>query len=198
MKLTRIVKIITLINVLAFLLAYAQDYAFYNTFALWANTPLERPFQYVTHMFLHAGIGHIVINMLVFLSFGPMVEKFFGEKKFILFYLLSGLGAAFLHIFLTGSEGPMVGASGAIFGVVAAAAIIQPNLTVYLFFLIPVKAKWIVPAIVIFEIVSGISAGPEDHVAHFAHVGGALAGGMFFIGNKFIGSDGNLRATRRS
>lgn len=183
--LTRVVKIITLINVIAFILAYSQDYAFYDTYALWACTELERPFQYITHMFLHANLAHIILNMLVFLSFGTMVEEYFGEKKFIIFYLLSGLGAAFFYI-LTGHQGPMVGASGAIFGVIAAAAIIKPNLIVYLFFLIPVKAKWIVPLIVLFEIYSGLTAGPDNHVAHFAHVGGAITGGLFLIGNRLI------------
>jgi len=186
MKLTKTVKQITFLNVLIFIISYAMDYSFFDQFALFPNnSELYQPYQYLTHMFLHASPAHIIFNMLAFLSFGSDVEKFFGRNKFILFYLLSGLGAAFLHIIVTGSQSPMVGASGAIFGVLLMAAILNPEQKFYLFFIIPIKAKIIIPLILIFELYMGFTY-PGDHIAHFAHLGGALTGGLFYLGNKFI------------
>ena len=186
MKLTQTVKQIALLNVIIYIISYAMDYSFFDQYALFPNgSELFQPHQYITHMFLHASPAHIIFNMLAFLSFGSDVEKFFGRNKFILFYLLSGLGAAFLHIIVTGSQSPMVGASGAIFGVLAIAAILNPEQKFYLFFILPVKAKIIIPLILIAELYFGLMY-PSDHVAHFAHIGGALTGTLFFFGNKLI------------
>ena len=175
-------KKILWINIIVHILAHYSDIPF-DHFALWPNTEFERPYQYITHMFLHASFTHILFNMLAFLSFAPMVEKHFGSRNFLIFYLLSGLGAAFLHIYVTGSEIPMVGASGAIFGVLIVSAILEPDLKVLLFFIIPLKAKWIVPLVLIGELYFGIMT-PGDHIAHFAHLGGALTGGLYFLINK--------------
>jgi len=186
MKLTKTVKQIALLNVMIFIISYAMDYSFFDQFALFPNgSELYQPYQYLTHMFLHASPAHIIFNMLAFLSFGSDVEKFFGRNKFVLFYLLSGLGAAFLHIIVTGSQSSMVGASGAIFGVLLMAAILNPEQKFYLFFVLPIKAKIIVPLILVAELFIGIMY-PGDHIAHFAHIGGALTGGLFYLMNKFI------------
>ena len=175
-------KKILWINIIVHILAHYSDISF-DHFALWPNSELERPYQYITHMFLHANFAHILFNMLAFLSFAPMVEKHFGPKNFLIFYILSGLGAAFLHIYVTGSESPMVGASGAIFGVLLVSAILEPEMKIWLFLFIPLKAKWVVPLILIGELYFGFMT-TGDHIAHFAHLGGALAGGLFIIGNK--------------
>jgi membrane associated rhomboid family serine protease len=125
-------------------------------------------------MFLHANFLHILFNMLVFISFAPMVEKFLG-KGFPYFYILAGIFAASLNIITTNSETAMIGASGAVFGVLAASALIEPNNKVYLFFIpIGVKIKWVLPVILAVELFSGVYL--DDNVGHFAHIGGALYG----------------------
>ena len=185
MKLTETVKQIALLNLIIFIISYAMDFSFYDQFALFPNGELFQPHQYITHMFLHASPAHLIFNMLAFLSFGSVVENYFGRNKFIVFYLLSGLGAALLHIVVTGSQSPMVGASGAIFGVLAIAAILNPEQKFHLFFIIPIKSKIIIPLILGVELYFGLMY-PGDHVAHFAHIGGALTGTLFYLGNKFI------------
>ena len=186
MKLTKIVKQIALLNVIIFIISYSMEFSFYDQFALFPNgSELFQTHQYITHMFLHASPTHIIFNMLAFLSFGSNVENFFGSNKFIVFYLLSGLGASFLHIIITGSQSPVVGASGAIFGVLLIAAILNPEQKFYLFFILPIKAKIIIPLILISELYFGLMY-PTDHIAHFAHIGGSLTGGLFYLGNKFI------------
>lgn len=186
MKLTETVKQIALLNVIIFIISYAMDFSFYDQFALFPNgSELFQPHQYITHMFLHASPAHLIFNMLAFVSFGSIVETHFSRNKFLIFYLLSGLGAAFLHIVVTGSQSPMVGASGAIFGVLVIAAILNPEQKFYLFFIIPIKAKVIIPLILGVELYFGLMY-PGDHVAHFAHLGGALTGTLFYLGNKFV------------
>lgn len=159
------------------------DFSFYDQFALFPDA--GQPHQYITHMFLHAGFTHILFNMLAFLSFGSDVENYFGRNKFIVFYLLSGIGAALLHIILTGSQSPMVGASGAIFGVLAASAIIHPEQKFYVFFILPIKAKWIMPILITIELYLGIMYS-DSNIAHFAHIGGAITGTLFLLINKYL------------
>ena len=88
-------------------------FPFYQLFALFPQEGFM-PHQLITHQFLHGGILHLAFNMLALISVGALVEDYFGRARFILFYLLSGLGAAFLHMFMINSSVPMVGASGAL------------------------------------------------------------------------------------
>ncbi len=141
-------------------------------------------YQLITHMFVHGGFFHIIFNMLAFVSLAPAVESYYGKNKFLIFYLLSGLGAAFLHMFFMNSDIPMVGASGAIFGIVALFAILNPN-TKLIIFPIPIgiKAKYLVSFFIGLEIFLSIIS-VNDHVAHLAHVGGALTGLALYFLNK--------------
>lgn len=141
-------------------------------------------YQLITHMFLHGGIFHIIFNMIALVSIVPAVESYYGKNKFLIFYLLSGLGAAFLHMFFMNSDIPMVGASGAISGMVAIFAILNPN-TKLIIFPIPIgiKAKYLVSFFIGLEIFLSIIA-VNDHVAHLAHVGGALTGLVLYFLNK--------------
>jgi membrane associated rhomboid family serine protease len=172
---TKIVKQILLINIIAFIFQslLTNSDPWFVSLALWPTTSeYIQLHQWITHMFLHANFAHIFFNMLVFISFGSTVENFLG-KRFIWFYLFAGLFAAGLHTIITNPEVPMIGASGAVFGVLAACALIKPDTKVYLFFIpIGIKIKWILPVILAIELFSGLYS--NDNVGHFAHLGGAI------------------------
>lgn len=163
-----------------------------------------QPYQIITHMFMHGGIAHIFFNMFALLSFGAVLERVWGEKRFLLFYLITGFGAVVLHMGVqmliiynaTGYVDPSVqqleaagnvaiieyltrtvGASGAIFGLLTAFAMLFPNTELMLLFIpFPVKAKYFVPIYIAIELYLGIARYGGDNIAHFAHLGGALFG----------------------
>lgn len=159
------------------------------------------PHQLLTYMFMHGNFGHLFFNMFALWMFGNTLENIWGSKRFLLFYVLCGLGAGLMqegvqyieyvttlsnyqNVNMGGSIVPMseylnymttVGASGAIYGLLLAFGIMFPNSLIYLYFAIPIKAKWFVIAYAVIELLSGIfSSG--DQVAHFAHLGGMLVG----------------------
>lgn len=160
-----------------------------------------QPFQIVTHMFMHADIGHLFFNMLTLFFFGPMVEYIWGARRFLIYYLACGLGAWAIHTGVMWWElshkgidpvdwnGATLGASGAIFGVLTAFAYLFPDRVISLIFPpISLKAKYFVPIMAAAELFYGIR-GAGTGVAHFAHVGGALVG--FLIIKIFYPSDQN-------
>lgn len=206
-----------------------------------------RPWQYLTYMFMHGSIEHILFNMLALWMFGYILENFWGTRRFLCFYLICGLGAGLVHtavIWLTstpvlhaindyaatpspdaliavcnehfrnivnpqwvaqvtnawrsGLESnvdfgymttnalldlyntriigiPTVGASGAIYGILLAFGMMFPNERIYLYFLVPIKAKWFVIGYAVVELITGVM-GTNDGIAHFAHLGGMLFG----------------------
>jgi membrane associated rhomboid family serine protease len=144
-----------------------------------------RPFQFVTSMFLHGSIGHIFFNMFTLFSFGTMLERVWGSKRFLIFYLTCGLLAGIAQQ-LVGNFGAVLGASGAIMGLMAAFAYLFPNTELMLMFIpVPIKAKYMVAIIVALDLFGGYASHPADNVAHFAHLGGALAGFILvYIWNK--------------
>lgn len=145
-----------------------------------------QPYQIATHMFAHAAytpgggviIYHILLNMYALWMFGRILENVWGPKRFLLFYLISGVGAAVVHLlvtYLAGQYDSAVGASGAIMGLFAAFGYLFPNTEMYILFIpVPIKAKWVVLGFVAYDLISGFTGG--DDVAHFAHLGGALTG----------------------
>jgi membrane associated rhomboid family serine protease len=163
----------------------------YHTFSL-QEMGLFNPIQIFTYMFLHSGTRHIFSNMFGLFMFGPMLESFLGSKRFLILYIVSGVGACLLHggislyeisqIPIDSAEYtimmsiPMVGASGAIFGMLGAFARLFPNTEMIIFPLpIPVKAKYLVSLYALFEIFSGLY-NVMPGVAHFAHIGGLIFG----------------------
>ena len=180
---TPIIKKIFWANILAFIFTLLfSDFTILN-FALWSGEEF-RPWQFITHQFLHGGFMHIIFNMLALISIGPSCEEFLGERKFPYFYLICGFGAALLHMSLINSNVPMVGASGALFGLLTLFSLINPNDKLYLFFIpIGIKAKYLVTGLIILEIFLGIYS-KGDGVGHWAHVGGALTGLLLFFVNK--------------
>lgn len=230
-KLTDTVKHLLIINVLMFIgtMAIGNGQLFFQYFALYfPKNDLFQPWQILTHMFMHGGLMHIFFNMFALWMFGTAVEQIFGSKKFIVFYILSGLGAATLQLafmyfqfnsnldtllaeglnkseilnilnqgryntrweailgevnlgeFVRAFNTTMVGASGAIMGVLVAFGMLFPNSKLMLIFLpIPIKAKYFIPGIIILDLISaltGQSFFSPSNTAYIAHVGGALTG----------------------
>ncbi len=159
------------------------------------------PFQLVTYMFMHGNFAHLFFNMFALWMFGNTLENIWGPNRFLLFYFICGIGAGLIQELvqyiqyattLQGYENvriaanqiiPMseylnllttVGASGAVYGILLAFGMMFPNSTLYIYFAIPIKAKWFVLIYGIIELFSGFTS--VDNVAHFAHLGGMLFG----------------------
>ncbi|HNS17418.1 MAG TPA: rhomboid family intramembrane serine protease [Bacteroidales bacterium] len=247
-----VVKNLIIINVLMFMGTYAVGYAFdinlVDYLGLhYVQSEKFNPFQFISYMFMHGGFSHIFFNMFALWMFGNVLENVWGGKRFLTYYMVTGIGAALIQTFVTwlGFNGidrdvsnylvspgpdafvafvnehfplyynqisgfvsswnanpadgamvqnsiqyiheliqlkmdiPTVGASGAIFGVLLAFGMMFPNSLLYVFFAIPVKAKYFVMAYGALEIYLGIANNPGDNVAHFAHLGGMVFG--FFL-----------------
>lgn len=245
-----VIKNIIIINVLIFA-AYALPIGFTDFMGTHMSlhslkSAMFEPHQLITHMFMHANLGHIFFNMFAVFMFGRVLEQIWGSKKMLIFYTVTGLGAAALHLtvnyfqmqhlesltsafyaspdhntfvaiankYLPGRSvaslkefidqwmynpdnpqyineaklmvseisgytlnTPMVGASGAVFGLLIAFAMIFPDAELMLiFFPVPVKAKYFVPGYALLELFFGVAGFRWDNIAHFAHLGGALFG----------------------
>ncbi|MHA4812150.1 rhomboid family intramembrane serine protease [Flavitalea flava] len=169
-----------------------------------------RPHQIVTYMFLHGGFMHILFNMFALFMFGSTLENYWGPKRFLTFYVVSGIGAAIFHLavlyyqnghllqefyslspdqqLLRGEytygmvNTPTLGASGAVFGCLAAFGYLFPNSEMIILPIpFPVKAKWVVIGYAAIELFSGIRDSAGDNVAHWAHLGGGLVGLLLVI-----------------
>jgi membrane associated rhomboid family serine protease len=146
------------------------------------NSLYFRPHQFITYMFMHADISHIFLNMLGVYMFGSILENIWGAKRFINFYLLCGLGAALFQLvinYFTHEFSILLGASGALFGLLVAFAMMFPNTELQLYFIIPIKAKYLVVGYTLYELFNGFFA--NDNVAHFAHIGGLIVGVIIML-----------------
>lgn len=144
------------------------------------TTMMTRIWTVVTYAFVHANFWHIALNMLGLWQFGPRVERLFGTARFVRFYLFCALGASALHGFVTGVVGSqrslLVGASGAVFGVLYAFAHAWPRTMLLFFGVIPMQVRWYVAAFTVVSLVLGMDSMTNGGggVAHFAHLGGLL------------------------
>lgn len=138
---------------------------------------LARPWTMITYMFAHGGFGHIFWNMFALYLFGPRVEQRIGSDRFLVLYMISGITGALLS-FLLSPYSPVIGASGAIFGVMFAYARFWPHDRVYVYFLIPLEVRWLVIIYTVISIFGGFGGG--GGIAHFAHLGG-FAGAMLYL-----------------
>jgi membrane associated rhomboid family serine protease len=152
------------------------------------NSGLFKPYQLVTHMFAHAsydGRGgivffHILFNMYALWMFGSVLERVWGPKRFLIFYLSCGLVAGLAQLLL--SNEPAVGASGAIMGLLAAFAYLFPNTEFFILPIpFPIKAKYMVIIYAAIDLFGGIRPGKADNIAHFAHLGGMVMGFILVI-----------------
>ena len=138
------------------------------------NSPEFEPYQLVTHMFAHGGFFHLFFNMFVLWMFGTMLERSWGPKRFLIFYMACGLAAGVAHLLL--QNVPAVGASGAIMGLFAAFAYLFPNTELIIFPIpVPIKAKYAVAIMAAFDLFGGVYPSGSN-IAHFAHLGGLVMG----------------------
>lgn len=190
-----VTKNLVAINILMFIATLINENFMVTNFAMfYPASPFFKPWQILTHMFMHGGFWHIFFNMYSLLMFGSILERSLGPKKFLIFYFVTGLGAVALHtgvewmqarVFIAnGAAGayhgllmtPTLGASGAIYGILIGFAMLYPQARLTLIFPpIPMTAKWLVIIFAAIELFSGIN-GIQDGVAHFAHLGGMLFG----------------------
>lgn len=225
-----ITRNIIIINVIVFIItSLLGDKIVEYLAAFYPFSPFFHSWQVITHMFMHGSIMHILFNMMTLFSFGPILEQSLGDRKYLILYFASGLGAFFLfnlwnfvevqqisgelqqlgfnvNAYMSGASvqfvgntseilkqkellgslkgivaTPMVGASGAIFGVVAAFATLYPDSKIGIMFIpVPIKVKYLLPIIVVGSIYLGIS-GNGGGIAHLAHVGGALVGWLLAL-----------------
>ncbi|MBU2493674.1 MAG: rhomboid family intramembrane serine protease [Bacteroidetes bacterium] len=139
------------------------------------------PWQLITYQFLHGSFTHVLFNMFMLWMFGMEIENLWGSKKFLIFYLLCGVGAGLFQLLIApmfGSVGPTIGASGAVYGVMVAFAMFFPDRYIYIYFLLPVKAKYLIAILMVFEF---MSVGDMSLVAHLAHIGGALTALVYIL-----------------
>ncbi|WP_339624334.1 rhomboid family intramembrane serine protease [uncultured Winogradskyella sp.] len=235
LSITDAVKHLLIINVIMFIgtLTIGNGEAFYQWFALYfPKNEAFQPWQILTHMFMHGSPAHILFNMIGLWMFGSAVEQVFGWRKFLMFYLLSGFGAALIMLayyyfqysplegeliasgistaeindMLSNNKiyrditidqklklqemfdiyiSTMVGASGALFGVLVAYGMLYPESKVMLIFLpVPIKAKYFIPGLIVVNIASelyGNSMLSPSNVAYMAHLGGALTGFLLML-----------------
>ena len=195
------VKNIIIINVLVMVMTSLREGFMFEHFALFYPTsPFFRWWQPVTHLFMHGGFMHIFFNMYAVYIFGSVLERIWGTKKFLIYYFVTGLGAALVHTgvewlqmqywMTAAAEGstaaltsihalkmtPTVGASGAVFGLLMGYAMLYPDSIMTLIFPpISMKAKWFVLIYAAIELLTGIT-GTGAGIAHFAHLGGLIFG----------------------
>ncbi len=211
------IKHLIIINIIMFVATQAMPQQMMNLFAM--HFPLQpqfRVWQIFTHMFMHANLPHIAFNMYALWAFGTPLYQIWGQKRFLIFYFVSGLGAVLLYTAVqyfsfmqdvhtlvasgiskdqifhllqqgqiyTGFDkmgaiyyGTMLGASGAVYGLLVAFAFYFPNAELMLIFIpYPIKAKYFVPLMVAADLIFGITDALHTPIAHMAHVGGALIG----------------------
>lgn len=229
MQLTPVVRDLLIINILFFIGTQFSEQVKDMLALYYPASDKFRPFQIVTHFFMHANIMHLAFNMIGLYSIGMMLEMVWGGKRFLTYYFICALGAAAVHLGMaywefsqlqalvdsynssplidtaiefykrTGyelnteepliikeqmieilrrtSDVPMVGASGAIYGLTAAIWYMFPDTAFYIYFIpVPIKAKYLVPGILFLDLFLGFSRFGGDNVAHFAHIGGAFVG----------------------
>lgn len=191
-----VVKNLIIINILVWVaqLIYDRQWGLTMKLGLWpVDTPYFEPYQVATHMFAHATYDaggnvmffHILFNMFGLYMFGRILENVWGHKRFLLFYLACGVGAAAAHLimqYVMGGFSFAVGASGAVMGVFVAFGYLFPNTQLMIIPIpVPIKAKWLVLAYILLDLFGGFGNMTGSNIAHFAHLGGALTGFLLVL-----------------
>ena len=174
-----VTQALLLANVAVFFLERLLGGGLFGLFALWPiGTGHFWPWQIVSYAFLHGSFEHLFFNMLGLWMFGAELEQVWGQKRYLQFYFASVVAAALTQLLvnaLLGSMAPTIGASGGLFGLLLAFAMVFPNRIILLFFVIPMKAKYLVALYGLVELYQGVYI-MNSGVAHFAHLGGMLGG----------------------
>ncbi len=203
-----VIKNLIILNLLIFLaqstIGASVAGSIENLFALHeVHSVFFKPHQLITYMFLHASWEHVIGNMLGLWVFGSALENYWGGKRFLIYYMIAGIGGGLCNMVVASIElapalaelhslpdamqqqylygpnilnVPTLGASGAVFGILAAAGYLFPNSIIYFNFIFPIKVKWAVLAYTGYELYAVVRNSSGDHVAHWAHLGGALFG----------------------
>jgi membrane associated rhomboid family serine protease len=154
-------------------------------------------YQLVTYMFTHVQIEHLFFNMLALFMFGRSLEYYWGAKRFLIYYLVTGIGAGLIQLLVCYFQGVYsltIGASGSVFGLLLAFGMLFPNTPLFLMFIpVPIKAKYMVIGYGVLEFFFGIANRAGDNVAHFAHLGGMLFGIFMILYWKKRGGDHDYR-----
>lgn len=179
--LTPVVKNIIIANALVFLAQFLFQQQGTPLEQWGALFPLDSPYfkiwQLVTYMFMHGSLGHIFFNMLSLYIFGPILERVWGAKRFFNFYIICGIVAGGAQLLIASDFLYAVGASGAVMGILAGFVYLFPNTELMmLFFPVPIKAKYLIPGFMLLDLFGAFNPSAGDNVAHWAHLGGALAG----------------------
>jgi membrane associated rhomboid family serine protease len=189
--LTPWVKRLLIINAgMFFLQNMNQDITFYLAFI--PNQILLRPWTIVGYMFAHGNFWHLFWNMIGLFFFGPPLESRWGSREFLKFYFICGMGGAALS-FIFAPNAPIIGASAAVYGVMLAFAMNWPDSPIYIWGILPVKAKYLVGVLAVFSIMSMMGSG-GDGIAHAAHLGGFVAAFLYI---KFSGPGGAFGGVRK-
>ena len=183
-----VIKSLLISNVAVFILMmFVGDFRLGNIMfidvimALFPLHPLGAGFQVwqlFTYMFMHGGFMHLFFNMFALWMFGMELENTWGSKKFLLYYLACGVGAGISNLLV--GAGPTVGASGAIYGILIAFGMMFPDRPIFVYFLLPIKARYFVLIYILLELYAGVKGTP-DGIAHFAHLGGAAVGFIYLM-----------------
>ncbi len=185
-RVSEVVKHLLIINVLVYFGSFFLLQRPVATLAMyWPGSEGFQPYQIVSHMFMHGSPMHLFFNMFGLYMFGSNLEYFWGPKRFLSYYLICGFGALVIHLlymyFTKTFDVPVVGASGAIYGLLLGFGMQFPNMRIMLLIPpIPMKAKYFVMIFAAIELYLGFS-GRETNIAHFAHLGGALTGILIIL-----------------
>ncbi len=184
------VKHLLIINVLcyaAYFILRPQGIDLNNILGLWSinaskiysNVYGFHIWQPLTYMFMHGSFDHLFFNMFSLWMFGAVLERYWGTRRFLFYYLVCGIGAGLLHLLVPGIH-LTVGASGAVYALLLAFGMMFPNEYIYLYFLVPIKTKWFIIGMIAIELFEGIFRS-YDGIAHFAHLGGMLIGFLIIL-----------------
>ena len=189
MKLPNVIKYLLIANIVLWILSemlQAKDVYLNHTLGLfYVGFPLFRPYQIVTYMFMHADFMHIFFNMFALWMFGNIMARTWGEKRFLIFYIVCGIGAGITQelgqaLGLLDPSACTVGASGAVVGLLLAFGMTFPNEKLFIIPIpFPIKAKYLITFYILIEVLLQFFGANSDKVAHLAHLGGALFG--FFL-----------------
>ena len=194
-RITPAVKWLLIINIVAFLAGFLIsriEFLEYEYFSVWPKnfkTSMQL-WRYITYQFLHAGLGHIFWNMFVLYFFGTMLEKLWGSKKFLIFYLICGMTGGIFYPVLAHigwlPQARLVGASGSILGMLAAAAILFPNMIVYVFGVFPMKMSILAIIIGVMSLLPVLRPSATNNAGgDAAHLGGMCAGVIYVLTEKW-------------
>ncbi len=200
MPLTPVVRNLLIINVIMFVASMAMPQLQRLLMLYPVMSEYFKPFQLVTSFFMHADLLHIAFNMMTLASIGSMLEMVWREERFLFYYLFCAVGASLIHLAIQYYQyqnllgegltdivainqfGPALGASGAIFGLVAAVGFLYPE-TEFGMFLLPIrfKGKYWIPILLVYEYTLGRANFANDNIGHFAHLGGAISGILLLV-----------------